>query len=142
MKNYDLNELNEFTSDKPVLFDPPIKTLVWDYAGHAEEKLVLAYLPGRAKPVVLADGSAYHCAEISEKAARRATNRELAKWLAQGNGEWRWRESNSCYTNSYYYFCTADDAKRSVSDDILVRKWDDDEWREPTVDYMFGEDAE
>lgn len=30
----------------------------------------------------------------------------------------------------------------SVYAGTIVRKWDDTEWHEPTVDYMFGEDAE
>ena len=138
-------ELQEFTSDKPVVFDPPKKMLVWDTdepgESDIEECFVHAYIPGRTNHPVVSDDCVYgHCAEIPEEPKpRRATNRELAKWLAQGNGERRFASDAICTVVSNYRECDKD---KFVNDAIVVRKWDDTEWHEPTVDYMFGEDAE
>ena len=144
---YDRMELQEFKSDKPIVFDPPKQMFVCDAAElllcNGNIDYVYAYIPAAEYPVKTSRNCYSRCAEIPEELKpRRATNRELAKWLAQGNGEWKWGGSNSCFTNGYYYSCTSDDANRPVSDDILVRKWDDTQWHEPTVDYLFGEDAE
>ncbi len=118
-------ELKEFTSDRPVVFDPPRDMLVWD-SGYSEAlaRLVHAYVPVRHWPVIAEDNNWTHCAEIPEQPKpRRATNRELAKWLAQGNGE----------------RVFVDDHRSDnlpVSECVRVRKWDDEEWHEPTADYM------
>ena len=76
-----------------------------------------------------------HCAEIPK--ARRVTNRELSKWLAQGNGEYS--SILSCRVPSATYNYSLDTATDVLNENILVRKWSDDDWHEPTVDYMFGE---
>ena len=83
-------ELKEFESEKPVLFDPPKRMLVWnDCDDEPSKDNVFAFIP-KAKthfPVIGTDDSFEHCAEIPEVMCRRATNRELAKWLVQGNGQ-------------------------------------------------------
>lgn len=64
-------ELKEFTSDKPVVFDPPKMMLVRDgyYAQSRTHKaLVLAYLPGRRLRVIGTNGTYSSCAEIPEGA--------------------------------------------------------------------------
>ena len=67
---------------------------------------------------------------------RMATYRELSRWLAQGNGEGihdEFAKSHcSCFTEMRYM---PDDGNRSVQD-ILVRKWGDDEWHIPTETYL------
>ena len=78
-----------------------------------------------------------HCTEIPEEPKpRRATNRELAKWLAQGNGQC---EHHTCdndrgVPNTYWEYISSDDYEDFRG--LYVRKWDDTEWHEPTVDYM------
>ena len=64
---------------------------------------------------------------------RTVTNRELARWLVQGNGELLFPEVERCCTNFNY-----DDDKRNkpVDTRFLVRKWDDYEWHVPTREYM------
>ena len=136
---YKGKELKEFTSDKPVIFDPPKKMVVWDYGMHPREERVIAYVAGGDAPVVTADNHWDYCAEIPEEPKpRMATNRELARWLAQGNGQ-RFGDNDFAATSTFATF--SDDEDDAVKGQ-LVRKWDDDEWHEPTVDYLFGEDAE
>ena len=140
MKNYDLNEMNEFALREPAVFNPPKKMVVWDVAGHVEEKLVLAYIPERAKPVVLADGSAYHCAELPESSSprkatmpRKATKLEVLKWLARGNGIAKDKEDDFMYA---WFTVSEDEMDEPCDYTTLVRKWDDTQWHEPTVNYM------
>lgn len=80
-----------------------------------------------------------HCAEIPEELKpRRATYREVSKWLAQGNGECtHWIECGErgpfCKANLYY---DAAKSNETCSDELRVRAWNDTDWHEPTVDYM------
>ena len=62
------------------------------------------------------------------KKPRRMTNYELAKWLAQGNGQWR---SAGTATIGISYNYGYDD--REVVDGLMIRGWDETEWREPLV---------
>ncbi len=127
-------ELKEFTSDKPVVFDPPRKMLVWDCESDPiTEDTVEAYFPNRSGRVLGMNEQWAHCAELPEEPKpRRATNREVAKWLAQGNGEWRNSSPflPACSTDLIY----TEDA--DPASNLLIRKWDDTEWHEPTADYM------
>ena len=134
-------ELKEFTSDKTVILNPPKEMLVWDL-GDVEpcKRMVMAYVPGRTFRPVITRGEEYSsCAEIPEEPKpRRATNLELMKWLAQGKGILKISETASVYTK-------VDDLnERILGNDcptgIVVRKWEDKEWHEPTVDYMGLED--
>ena len=59
---------------------------------------------------------------------RRMTNRELAKWLAQNKGQWM---GSSCTIGMSYSY-TRDNNK--VPDGIMIRGWDEAEWREPIVE--------
>ena len=63
------------------------------------------------------------------------TNRELAEWLAKGNGQVSSRASIACGMVLVYKFCE-DDVK--VLDETLVRRWDDTEWHKPTKRYIYG----
>lgn len=130
--------LEEFTSDKPVTFEPAKKMFVWNEGYLFDEKLVL-YVNTRYRFVVSIDSDGHvetfdHCAEIPEKQKpRKAKNRELTKWLAQGNGERIDKNGKFIFTDFGYKECYKDDF---VDDTILIRKWCDKEWHEPTVDYM------
>ena len=65
------------------------------------------------------------------------TRRDLARWLAQGNGEYTEKglrdTSINCYANFDYPSLFQDDP---IPDSFLIRKWDDDEWHSPTREYM------
>jgi hypothetical protein len=142
--NYNGMELEEFTSDKPVAFPEGTKAICWDSdiykKGFGSELDIVAFIPYLKDPVLTRDGlndyqdSPYrHCAILPDPPKpRRATNRELSRWLAQGNGE---------ILDKTHYINTGHEYFRSLDDDevhltIKVRKWSDTEWHEPTVDYL------
>ena len=131
-------ELKEFTSEKPVIFDPPKRMLVWDYDdGTPTEVEVLAFIPNRYHKVIEQTSLYIHCAEIPEVMFRRATNRELAKWLVQGNGQYQVGGGSRMWTEHTYDIGQDDDA---CSKFIKVRKWCENEWHEPTREYLGLED--
>ena len=58
-------ELKEFKSEKPVLFDPPKRMLVWDCNVETPtEAEVLAFIPNRYRKVIEQTSVYIHCAEI------------------------------------------------------------------------------
>lgn len=129
---YAVKELVEITT--PQVFNPPKKMLVWDNSiKHAKPSVQTVY------SVIIKDTGATqaigesrrwsHCAEIPT--ARRATNRELAKWCAQVNGE----NTDGCWVYQTHAYPKAAE-NIEVDENILVRKWEDADWHEPTVDYM------
>lgn len=143
METIDYNgmKLEEFTSDKPITFEPAKKMFVWNDGYLYDEKLVL-YVNTRFYAVLCIDSNGHietfdHCAEIPEKQKpRRATKRELAKWLAQGNGEWGISKFGVIEKAEIGWFYDTGYEKQTLQSELRVRKWDDTEWHEPTVDYM------
>ena len=130
-------ELNEFESEKPVLFDPPKLMLVWnDGNSEPSKENVFAFFPNRCYPVIGTNDNLDHCAEIPEVMCHRATNRELAKWLVLGNGQYN-VSGGRIWTEHHYDIGQDDDA---CSKFINVRKWGDKEWHEPTLEYLGLED--
>lgn len=133
---YNNTELKEIT--KPQVFDPPKKMLVWlGYAGLADkpqEKIVSAIIKTKNGDIriVTADLEYYnYCADIPEKPKpRMATNKELAKWCAKGNGQVLGTDISTIYK----YSGSKDDCEVSLF--FKVRKWEDIGWHEATVDYM------
>ena len=146
--NYNGMELEEVTT--PQIFDPPKRCVVFD--SYDEKKSVIrnvvAVLPasfnecGGILSVITAEKQYWkHCALLPDPPKpRRATNRELARWLAQGNGEYKETITNHDYCMAYFYYS---DRGRYIElpKGIKVRKWSDTEWHEPTVDYMGLEDV-
>lgn len=130
-------ELKEFESEKPVLFEPPKRMLVWDCDVETPtEAEVLAFIPNRCRKVIEQTYVYIHCAEIPEVLCRRSTNRELAKWLVLGNGQYQ-VSGGRIWTEHHYDIGQDDDA---CSKFIKVRKWCDKEWHEPTPEYLGLED--
>lgn len=136
--NYNgMEKLEEITETK--VFDEPHDMFVWNNSDRVPTiKSVCAIIPYRhAGSVITTNGAYEHCAEIPEKPApRRATNRELAKWLAHGNGELADKTDNHNLSYNCYYSYIIDRSEEFVSDSIEVRKWDDEEWHTPDVEYM------
>ena len=150
--NYNGMELEEVT--EPQIFDPPRKCVVFD--SYDEEKSVIrnvvAVLPASFNECggsVITEEKQYwkHCAILPDPPKpRRATNRELAKWLAQGNGEVLTlmrtanRNPREMVETAWHYFSgeyndTVDygfEGQRCKG----VRKWGDTEWHTPDVEYM------
>lgn len=126
-------ELKEFESEKPVFFDPPKRMLVWDDDDETPtEKDVIAFIPNRYYKVIEQTYSYIHCAEIQDTGSELATNRELARWLVLGNGQYHTGGSRA-WTEHNYIIGQDDDA---CSNSIRVRKWGDKEWNEPTREYL------
>lgn len=65
------------------------------------------------------------------------TNRELARWLAQGKGEFAYLTEHGTYIDCYNSINYSYDTDNwDVQDNIRVRKWEDTEWHTPTRKYM------
>ena len=127
-------ELKEFTSEKPVIFDPPKRMLVWDYDDDEPSKdNVFAFIPNRCYPVIGTDDNLDHCAEIPD--SEQATVIQLAEWVSKGFGLIK----KAGYVTNYVS-AEESDEHRPVSDCILVRKWGDKEWHTPTREYLGLED--
>ena len=127
-------ELNEFTSDKPVVFDPPKRMLVWDCNDETPTEVdVIAFIPNRYHKAIEKMSVYIHCAEIPDTGSELATNRELAKWLVQGNGQCKTGGSPRLWTEHPYDIGHDEEACPNT---IKVRKWGDKEWHEPTREYL------
>ena len=129
---------------EPQIFDPPKEMLVWDFetspSNAIVKKKVLAIFPKKKeyrkheiKPILATDGTKWNfCAKVP--VPRMATNRELSKWLAQGNGEWC-----SCigdgFKASIEWWYGQGNSETKVNN-VLVRKWSDTEWHKPDVEYL------
>ena len=131
-------ELKEFTSERPVVFDPPKEMLVWDNnADDPVQTFVHAYVPQVSLSAITDSGNYTHCAEIPEAPKpRRATEMELARWIAQGNGCFTNVDGDYCWTSTEY---DGTNPGKECNPDWRVRKWDDSDWHEPTPEYMWQE---
>jgi len=130
-------ELKKITT--PQVFDPPKHLLVWDnftaqYDPIIDTVYAIIRLTDGTTEVIGGCCRRWNCcAEIPEEPKpRRATNRELAKWLAIGIGEYR--NQIGLVTNAYTY--DESESDKEVCTHFKVRIWNDAEWHEPTVDYM------
>lgn len=137
--NYNGMELEEFTT--PQIFDPPKTMVVWEDDEKPTTAVVIALLAKSSNfqyRVVINDCSFYpHCALLPDPPVpRRATNRELSRWLAQGNGECLGSQDDADTAWNY----PMESSNAPLREGAKVRKWEDTEWHEPTVDYMFGGD--
>ena len=136
--NYNGMELEEVTT--PQIFDPPKRMLVWDNSANIKIGIVAAILPGVGFPVATIDEDgiiqAFHlyCAEIPDPPKpRRATWLEVARWCATGKGlvydTYRDKIDTGIMFKSF-------EKGEPIMDEIKVRKWEDTEWHEPTVEYL------
>ena len=123
-------ELTEVT--EPKLFDPPKKMLVWGCSENITELDVYAITSRKDFPVICENSNWRHCAEIPEvPESKLVTYRELARWLAEGNGEVMW--ANNVLSNWNY---STDEESKALDESLSVRKWDDTEWHKPTREYL------
>lgn len=128
-------ELKEVT--EPQLFDQPKKMLVWDSDyGCLAELNVYAIVNRKGCRVITENAAWRHCAEIPKvPELELVTYRELARWLAEGNGEVMW--ANNVLSNWNY---STDEENKALDESLSVRKWDDKEWHKPTREYLGLED--
>ena len=126
-------ELVEVT--EPQTFNQPKPMLVWDGDECPCVLNVCAIVNREGYRVITERTDWKHCAEIPEVLA---TNRELVRWLAEGNGEMR---KDTCMATVYSFLSYASALGNDPIDEFtLVRKWDDTEWHEPTREYLGLED--
>lgn len=123
----------------------PKRMLVWDtLSNNAEERIVIALVKDKFDKIYAIAQHAFtsgiaiwdYCAEIPK--VRLATNSELSQWLAKGNGEIRLEnelhlDKKYVYTHWNYDY---KDANKTVMSPVLVKKFEDYEWHEPTIDYL------
>ena len=127
-------ELTEVT--EPKLFDPPKKMLVWGRYENITELNVYAIVGRKDFPVICENSTWRHCAEIPKvPESKLVTCRELASWIAKGNGEVK--ADDVVYSNWNYY---NEQENNPIKDSLLVRKWDEKEWHKPTREYLGLED--
>ena len=123
-------ELKEVT--EPQLFDPPKKMLVWGRYKNITELNVYAIVGRKDFPVICENSTWQHCAEIPKvHELELVTYRELARWLAEGNGEVMW--ANNVLSNWNY---STDEENKALDESLSVLKWDDTEWHKPTREYI------
>ncbi len=131
-------ELEEQLYSEPTIINDSREAIVWNDYANKDRVIVLSYDPRSKYPVRSNNDRIWmHFAFIPEKPApRRATNRELAKWLAQGKGEWGISKFGVIEKAEIGWFYDTGYEKQTLQSELRVRKWDDTEWHEPTVDYM------
>ncbi len=127
-------ELTEVT--EPQLFDPPKKMLVWERYGGITELDVYAIVSRKDFPVICENSTWQYCAEIPKvPELELVTYRELARWLAEGNGE-----AKVMKTVFIHWTYGETEANDNVGENVSVRKWYDTEWHKPTREYLCLED--
>ena len=72
------------------------------------------------------------CEGFKEPKKRRMTYRELAKWVAQGNGQVKDIDCSTITARGVMYDDGDDD--KGCPDRLLIRGWDETEWCEPIVE--------
>lgn len=131
-------ELVEIT--EPQIFSPPKKMLVWgEHDKEARVDTIYAIGPSSMDlPVRAISGDGRfgthcyeHCAENPK--TRRATWKELAYWLMDGKGLIISNNTNRVDTGVIF---DSADIDKDVSDNLKVMRRDDNDWHEPTADYM------
>lgn len=104
---------------------------------HEQGKKIQALLPGNIW-VIIEDPrwdyppDQYRIKPDEPKESKPITNRELSKWLAQGNGECKQSDSDMWFSTYHYYWSGEDNTPAEA----LVRKWGDPDWHEPTRAYL------
>lgn len=81
---------------------------------------------------------AYRIGSEEPEKDRYLLNKELAMWLSKGNGQMM-RENNEKITLTCTYDYSDSSGSRIPYMYIKVRKWEDEEWHEPTYSYCFGD---
>lgn len=67
---------------------------------------------------------------------RIVNNKELSQWLAQGNGEYARVDGTGHVCNCHTEWSYAPQDEHAPVTNVVVRKWGDDLWNEPTADYL------
>ena len=91
----------------------------------------LEYIYARGGLFELDSGRYYLLYPYEEPPKKRMTNRQLAEWLAKGNGQYT--TGGTIYHKlDYTNWDNADE--NTLKEGYKIRSWDSEEWIEPTVD--------
>jgi len=63
------------------------------------------------------------------------TNREISKWLAQGNGEYITGQVGDTGRYTVYDY-SEENENKPVNEKFKIRKWSDTDWHKPTKEYI------
>lgn len=146
--NYNGMELEEITT--PYIDNLPKKMLVWGHGVPFERTVCATAIDNFGELFFIARGENEkrggvdvwkHCAEIPEEPKpRRVTNRELAEWLARGNGQVSYFNENGygCVSSSWTYMNgdPASPTDEGNNKDLSIRRWGDTEWHDLDAEYM------
>ena len=69
---------------------------------------------------------------IEEDEPKRMTNRQLAEWLARGNGELTYKGSEFAYSGNFFNYYK--ERQGEEVEKALIRLWNSNEWVIPTED--------
>lgn len=139
------NELKEMTFEE---WDgKPFRAIVVDIDKHElypkdqnryEGKMEGCLIVGYTKGMWIRDDSIcwkhVYPIEWNKKSKKRMNNRQLAMWLAKGNGQVKYSQSHTYTHHTYLEYLHHSDDK--VDEGIKVRKWDSEELIEPTTDLL------
>lgn len=119
---------------EPTVFGEPEEMLAWNENEYPTKRTIVAILPN-GTAIDIEHNWIEHCAYIPEELKPRTilTNKELSEWCAKGNGQVLCVSSANVHT-FYSYQKELDDYP--VTQDILIRKFGDKEWVEPTLKYI------
>lgn len=67
------------------------------------------------------------------KFTHRMTNRELAEWVAKGNGEVKHTGEWNITVDHFHNYFTCDE-NEEVNDNVSIREWGSDKWKEPLIE--------
>ena len=70
---------------------------------------------------------------------KRMTYRQLAEWLAKGNGQ---QSSTECSIRFTFQEVVKADENKEVPEDYVIRRWGSEEWIAPTADVYFNDCSE
>lgn len=90
-----------------------------------------------AGPFNVAEGYGFQLFRPILEEDERMTNRQLAEWVAKGNGEYSFGQSSTAFCSYDYSRANEHD---SVSATTLIRRWKDTDWMKPTKD-IYEEDC-
>ena len=76
----------------------------------------------------------------AETTPRWLTNYEFSKWMSKGKGQYKFKNLEHIYSGFWDYKEGTEDL--SVKSYLLVRKWDDKCWHEPTTNYISLDEIE
>lgn len=117
---------------KKYLFGDTLKALKKKVENGIEDG-ILDHIINASMPFINESGSGYQFLyPYEEPPKQRMTNRQLAEWLAKGNGQYTLGRDDP--KTHFEYNIELDDEEVDVGYIVVIRSWGSDKWVSPTVD--------